>query len=50
MAYRGRVLVELETKLNAKCGSETELISQTDIVKVQVSLDGFLTKYTVANL
>lgn len=37
MAYRGRVLVELETKLNAKCENEKEPLSQTEIMKVEVS-------------
>lgn len=37
VAYRGRVLVELDTKLNASCTAEKDAISQTDAVKVQVS-------------
>ena len=37
MAYRGRVLVELQTKLNAKCQKQSESVSQADILKVQVS-------------
>ena len=37
MAYRGRVFVEIETKLNASSTSETDSINQTDVIKVQVS-------------
>lgn len=34
-AYRGRVLVELETKLNEECESGPEAINYTDIIKAQ---------------
>ena len=39
MAYRGRVLVEIDTKLNSSCSSEKDVIRQTDIVKVQVRIN-----------
>ena len=36
MAYRGRVLVEIETKLNASYITEKDSINQADVIKVQV--------------
>ena len=39
MAYRGRVLVEIDTKLNSSCSSEKDVIRQTDVVKVQVRIN-----------
>ena len=36
VAYRGRVLVELDTKLNANCTTVKDTISETDVVNVQV--------------
>lgn len=40
MAYRGRLLVELETKLGEEIDKELEVMKGPELIRVQVVLNG----------